>query len=68
MYNLLSERIKMNIKWTHRRYGKDYTVATLSKLYLTVTGIIIQSLKLLDISKMSKLRKRADHYGRTGRP
>ena len=44
---MLSERIKMNIKWTHRRYGKDYTVATLSKLYLTVTGIIMQSLKTI---------------------
>ena len=40
-----------------RPSGNDYRVATLSKSYLTVIGIIMQS---LDNSNMSKLTKRAN--------
>ena len=32
-------------KWTYGHSGNDYRVATLSKLYLTTTGTIMQSLK-----------------------
>ena len=32
-------------KWTYGLYGRGYKAATLSKLYQTVTGIIIKSLK-----------------------
>ena len=32
-------------KWTFGLFGQNYRVATLSKMYLTVLGIIIQSLK-----------------------
>ena len=39
--NLLSEKLK----WTYELSSNDYRVGTLSKSYLTVTGIIIQSLK-----------------------
>ena len=31
--------------WTYGHSGNDYKVAALSKLYLTVIGIIIQNLK-----------------------
>ena len=54
----------MNIKWTHRRYGKDYTVATLSKLYLTVTGIIIQSLKFFSYRKALPLNRKMERLDR----
>jgi hypothetical protein len=33
------------LKWTYGHSGSDYRVATLSKSYITTTGIIIQSLK-----------------------
>ena len=33
------------IKWTYGLSGNDYSVAALSKSYLTVIGIIMQSLK-----------------------
>ena len=43
-----------NIKWTYGLSCNDYRVATLSKSYLTVIGIIMQGLK----------SKRANRYGR----
>ena len=33
------------LKWTYGHSGNNYRVAMLSKLYLSTTGIIIQSLK-----------------------
>ena len=36
---------KKCLKWTYVHSGKDYKVTTLSKSYLTTTGIIVQSLK-----------------------
>ena len=37
------------LKWTfYVHFSNDYRVGTLSKSYLTVTGIIMQSLKLAE--------------------
>ena len=33
------------LKWTYGNFGNDYRVATLSKSYLTISGITTQNLK-----------------------
>ena len=38
-------KVKTCFKLAYRLSGTDYRIATLSKSYLTVTGITIQSLK-----------------------
>ena len=53
-------------KWTYGHSGNDYRVATLSKSYLTSTGIIMQGLK--DNSNMPNLTKKAIRYIRTYGP
>ena len=35
------------LNWTYGLLGKNYRVATLSTFYLTVSGIIIPSLKVI---------------------
>ena len=44
---LLLKKLKKTtcFKWTYGHYGNDYRVAMLSESYLTVIGIIMQSLK-----------------------
>ena len=45
--------------------GYDYRVAALSKSYLTVIGISIQSLNSIGNSNLFKITKRANCNGRT---
>ena len=52
-------------KWTYGHSGNDYRVATLTKSYLSTTGIIMQSLKLIENSNMPKLTKKAIRSGQT---
>ena len=44
---MLSQKLKNStwFKWTYGQYGNDYRVATLYEFYLTIIGIIMQSLK-----------------------
>ena len=44
----------------YRLSGNDYRVAMLSKMYLTVTEIIMQGLNRYDNTNMSNLTKSAD--------
>ena len=37
-----------SFKWLYTLFGNNYRVATLSKLYLTVIGINMQSLKSIE--------------------
>ena len=58
-------------KIAYRHSDNDYRVATLSKSYLTTTGITMQSLKSKDNSNMSKLTKMNENaicFGRTDTP
>ena len=41
-------------KWTYRHFGNDYRVVALSNLYLTVRGIIMQSLTSIGQFKQRK--------------
>ena len=51
--------IKINMfKIAYRHSDNNYRVATLSKSYLTTTGITMQSLKSKDNSNMPKLTKK----------
>ena len=43
------------LKWTYGHAGNDYRVATLSKSYLTTTGITMQILKSMGQFLMKKL-------------
>ena len=42
-------------KWPYGIFGNDYRVATLSVSYLSVKGIIIQSLKSIEHSRGRRL-------------
>ena len=56
------------LKIKYGLFGNDNRVATLSKSYLTITGINIQSLKFKDNSNMPIFTIRAIRYGRKDRP
>ncbi len=45
---LLSKSRKIMYKWMYELSGNDYRVATLSKLYLSVTGIPIEIFEALN--------------------
>ena len=46
------------LKWTYGLSGYDYRVVSLSKSYLTTTGITIQSLKLIGQFQHDKINEK----------
>ena len=41
----MSKKLKIGFKWSYRLSGKGYRVDTLLNSFLTIIGIIMQSLK-----------------------
>ena len=46
------------LKWTYRLFGMNYRVATLSTLSLTVSGIILPSLKVIGQFLQAKINEK----------
>ena len=44
--DLLLMLLELCLKWTYGHSGNDYRVATLSKFYLTTTGITMQKFEI----------------------
>ena len=67
LYVLIRKDTRTNImrkktaysKWTYELSCNDYRVAALFKLYLNVTGIILQSLKSIGQSKHAQINKKS---------
>ena len=66
--NVLTIFLDLCLKWTYGHSGIDCRVAMLSKLYLTTTGIIMQSLESIGQFNLFKLTKIANCDGRTDGP
>ena len=47
LFNVKNVKNLHVLNWTYRLFGENHRVATLSTLYLTVTEIIVPSLKFI---------------------